>query len=74
MKCDDSIDVTETIGALSTDGVSTRVTYSCPTGASLAGQVVNVCESDGTWSTAEPATCGMNVNLIFTTILCVYIC
>ena len=41
----------------STDGQTTILTYSCADGYMLQGVNIRTCETDGTWSEAEP-TCG----------------
>ena len=57
VQCNALSSITNGEDLVSTDGSRTTVTYSCPAGYTLDGEVINYCNSDGTWTSIVP-TCG----------------
>ncbi|XP_053399292.1 CUB and sushi domain-containing protein 3-like [Mercenaria mercenaria] len=55
VQCNTLNNISQGEGQISTDGSQTFITYSCPVGYTLDGDVENFCYSDGTWSSAVPS-------------------
>lgn len=57
VKCEALSSIAKGEGQISTNGSQTYISYTCPVGYTLAGDVTNFCSIDGTWTSTVPS-CG----------------
>lgn len=57
VKCEALSSIAEGEGQITTNGSQTYISYTCPVGYTLAGDVTNFCSVDGTWTSSVPS-CG----------------